>query len=181
MKDSNSPQAPVQLSNTEGSGLLDVKQMAEALKSSSDAKKRNMIDMSLPMAPAAPLAGALLLPLPRQRSPLGLVGIIMGGTAAATAVILGTLFAAGVFEKKAPPAPLVVAATPPPVVVAPPVAETQPVVETPVVDPKKTSKTGTKKTNTKATNTNTNTTVTSPPPPPKKKTHKDELEELLGK
>jgi hypothetical protein len=189
MKDSNSPQAPVQLSNTEGSGLLDVKQMAQALKSSEkSAKKNNLLDMSLPMAPAAPLAGALLLPLPKQRSPLALVGIIMGGTAAATAVILGTLFAAGVFDKKPEPTPAAlqtVVVTPPPTNVVP-TPETAPVVDpTPVADPKaKTGKTGAKtKTNTKtntATNTNTNTNTTSAPPPPKKKSHKDELEELLG-
>jgi outer membrane biosynthesis protein TonB len=185
MKDNNSPQTPVQLSNQEGSGLIDIRQMAETLKASGKEKqKRSLIDMSLPSSPAAPLGGALLLPLPKQRSPLALVGIIMGGTTLATAVILGTLFATGVFAKKTPEQPMQIQATAAQQPVAPPVAPV-PVVEaqpTPVVasEPKKTGKQTTKKTVGAPTKTATPTIEAPKPPPTKKNAHKDELDELLG-
>lgn len=184
MKDNSSPQAPVQLSNQEGSGLLDIRQMAETLKASDKEKqKRSLMDMSLPSTPAAPLGGALLLPVPKQRSPLALVGIIMGGTTAVSAVILGALFAAGVFSKTPPPPPPVQA-----VVAAQPVAQpvAAPVVEAPVAppvasDPKKPTKGNTKKTAaTKTGGTPTATPTPTPTPTPKKNAHKDELDELLG-
>jgi outer membrane biosynthesis protein TonB len=185
MKDNNSPQTPIQLSNQEGSGLIDIRQMAETLKASGKEKqKRSLIDMSLPSSPAAPLGGALLLPLPKQRSPLALVGIIMGGTTLATAVILGTLFATGVFAKKSPEQPMQIQAAAAQQPVAPPVAPS-PVVEaqpTPVVasEPKKTGKQNTKKTVAAPTKTGAPTIEPPKPPPTKKNAHKDELDELLG-
>jgi outer membrane biosynthesis protein TonB len=186
MKNNSSPQAPVQLSNQEGSGLLDIRQMAETLKASDKEKqKRSLMDMSLPSTPAAPLGGALLLPLPKQRSPMALVGIIMGGTTAATAVILGSLFAAGVFEKKPPVAALPMQNTVAQQPLAP-VVEPPPVVETPTETPAaaETTKKTTKKTTKTATPSKAAPTpaaaTPTPTPAPKKNKHKDELDELLG-
>lgn len=119
--------APSTTSNTEGSGLIDIRSMSSALQFSKEKEKRagnEAGDILFGVDSAAAFAGGMgssvLLPA-EQKSNTGLiVGAIIGGAVAVIGLVFALLFFLGVFDKKEPQPPVLAANTPTAEAPAPP-------------------------------------------------------------